>query len=121
MSQSHGRLVYRSCDTIGVIIAITERPISPRRHEDHEEALYQPALTLNLLMSSASGSTRGSAGSGIVFGVESSGVAAHDVRVEPEHDVITHVSSSSPRGITMKYMVFRLRDLRVFVVKNISY
>jgi hypothetical protein len=44
--------------------------------------------------------TRGSAGSGIVFGVESSGVAAHDTRVEPEHNVITRVSLSSPVGIS---------------------
>jgi hypothetical protein len=68
--------------------------------------LYQPALTLTLLMSSpstpssSSGSTRGSAGAGIAFGAESRGVAARDARVEPEHHVITHVSLSSPFGIT---------------------
>src|SRR5450759_2793653 len=48
------------------------------------------------MTSSSSGSTRGSAGSGMVFGVEGSDVAARDARVEPEHDVSTRVSLFPP-------------------------
>ena len=46
-------------------------------------AHYQPPLTLTLMRSSSSGSTRGSVASGIVFDEESRGVADRDARVEP--------------------------------------
>jgi hypothetical protein len=57
---------------------------------------HRPGLTVTLLISQSLGSTRGSAGIGIAFDRESRSVAAHDARVEPEHDGKTHVSSTSP-------------------------
>jgi hypothetical protein len=46
-------------------------------------------LAIAKVASSSSGMTRGSACAHTVFDEESSGVAARDARVEPEHDVDT--------------------------------
>jgi hypothetical protein len=61
------------------------------------------------MTSSSSGSTRGSAGSGIAFDVESRGVAARDARVEPEHDVSTRGSTFPPVGMIVGSLPHRFR------------
>jgi hypothetical protein len=42
------------------------------------------------MVSSSSGLTRGSADAALIFETESSGVAARDARVGPEHDAMCH-------------------------------
>ena len=54
------------------------------------------------LTTSSSGSTRGSAGAGIVLDVESNGVAARDARVEPEPDVIGILRASAPSLVGLR-------------------
>jgi hypothetical protein len=67
------------------------------------------------IVSSSSGSTRGSADAGIIFELESTGVVARDARVEPRHDAMSEIRVSSFRRLVLFGNRKRLGERRYLV------